>query len=197
MKIMILHQHEDKCVNKCRWILKTDYNKQTIVLSVMFLLVATMFIVPVITEKALASINAGAISFIGPWSNASWDLSAGRFVLPPIAQVVEHQRYTLIWVTTGSGLFGGGDERGYVAAYTDHFKFYFDFFNPRKGPNTCEVSPDGYGPIHATCTITQGVHARATYQVFRVSSSSSPPLPDANGGDANSDNEGDNSGDSP
>jgi hypothetical protein len=170
-----------------------DYKRQTTVLSFMFVLVGMMFLVPAMSQKAHASIDARAISSVGRFSNASWDLSAGRFILPPIIELqLEH--LTLIWVTIGNGFFGGGDERGYVAAEVPgHFKFYFDFFNPAKGPNTCEVSPDSYGPIHATCTITQGVHARATYQVFR----SPPPLPGANGGDANSGDEGDNSGDTP
>jgi hypothetical protein len=52
---MILNLDEYKCVNKRMWILKTDYKRQTTVLSIMFVL-----IVPAMTEKALAIIRATA-----------------------------------------------------------------------------------------------------------------------------------------
>lgn len=101
--------------------------------------------------------------------------SAGKFLLPPVKE-----GKAIIWITIGNGLFGGGDERGYVRANVGTLLLKFEFYNPARGANTCAALP----PLYVTCTITQGVHARAMYQVKR----SPLPLPDATS------NQDDNSG---
>jgi hypothetical protein len=171
-----------------------DYRRRTTVLSVMFVLVGMMFLVPAMTEKALATIDATAISHVGSFSNVRGHMDNGKFQIGYPQTFGDH----IYWKTRGSGIFGGGDERGYVTAKVGTFgtPVKFSFFNPALGrdrpPNTCFVEP-GHTPYYETkCTITQGVHATATYEVRPLAS-----LPDAHGGDANSDNEGDNSGDTP
>jgi hypothetical protein len=152
---MILNFHEDKCVNKHRWILKTDYKKQTIVLSVIFLLVATMFIVPAITEKALATIFGNAVSTRGDFHNIGYHISPGFFVCLPMP-CIKNYGNVLQWKTTGLG----GSERGYVSARVGTAQVFFHFSNPFRGPNTCSVEPPGQG----SCTITQGNTAHANFQ---------------------------------
>jgi hypothetical protein len=63
--------------------LKTDYNRQTTVISVMFVLAGTMFIVPAITEKALALTSGNAyLNIEGKFYNVRGHLSAGVFLRP-------------------------------------------------------------------------------------------------------------------
>ena len=169
--------------------MKTDYKRTTTVLSVMFVLVGMMFLVPAMTEKALATIEAAAEcveSCSGSFSNISGHMSAGMFLLPPMFRPFEKD---IIWITKGPGFYG--NERGYVVANVGifHGKVTFYFNNPARGDNTCEAVPD----FVARCTITQGVHATASYIVFRDPSRLLQP--DANGGDTHSGDEGDNSGD--
>jgi hypothetical protein len=189
---VILNVHEDKCVNKHWWILEMDYKKQTAVLSVMFILVGMMFLVSVITEKALASINATAFTRLCCFSHVRAHLYAGSFLLGPGAPGIPGTpiKNELTWITLGSGLYG--DEKGYVAADVgpSHIPVSFHFSNPARGSNTC--SGERAGPVIVTCTITQGVHANARFTVIPLVA-----LPDVNAGDANSGNEDDNSGDTP
>jgi hypothetical protein len=184
--------HEAKCVNKHWWILKMHYKRQTAVLSVMFVLVGMMFLVPAMTEKALASIAATADTVTCCFSHLKYHMDSGRFIIPPI--VFPTRPDELTWLTIGSSSpFGGGDEKGFVAADVTplHIHVIFHFFNPARGTNTCSVDPP---PPVVTCTISQGVHAGARFIVHIVPSSL---LPDANGGDTDSSDEGDNSGDTP
>jgi hypothetical protein len=196
---MILNIHEDKCVNKRRWILKMDYKRQTRVLSVMFLLVGMMFLVPAITEKAHASIDATARLSTPPaisaaFTNVRGHLYAGFFDPPPILRSPTE----IFWSTFGLG----GNERGYVVATIVGFQPHyfsgdatFHFNNPARGPNTCDkaLSSTLSPYLVASCHITQGVHAVATYTVAARPLGASA----SNGGDANGGDEGDNSDDTP
>jgi hypothetical protein len=193
--------HEDKYVYKRRSVLKMD--KQTAVLSVMFVLVGMMFLVPAITEQAHAKISARAISSVGPFSRVEARMSAGSIVHPPLPG-----HSTMTWVTTGSGPFGGGDERGYVLADVGvgpapfhRSPVKFDFFNPAKGTNTCGVEPEHTPYFDAKCSIEQGTNADAHYEVTpplipTLPGARLPLVPPLFGPDANGD-EGDNSGDTP
>ncbi len=124
----------------------------------MFVLVGMIVLVPAITEKALARVEAVAISSIGLFSQVSGHMSAGRFVVGPINLGKE-----IIWATIGNGPVGGGNELGFVAAHVAGNVAVFHFSNPARGPNTCSVG--GSIPHTSSCTITQGVFARAMYVV--------------------------------
>jgi len=119
-------------------------------------------------------------------------LDAGSFVAGPRPPGWPFEPITneLIWTTIGSGLYG--NEKGYVAADVgpSHIPVSFHFSNPARGSNTC--SGERAGPVIVTCTITQGVHANARFTVIPLVA-----LPDGNDGDANNDNDGDNSDDTP
>jgi hypothetical protein len=181
---MILKMHEDKRVNKHCRILKMDYKRQTAVLSVMFILVGMMFLVPVMTEKALAMITARAHTGGGSYfSNLRWHLDAGHWSsLPHLVSPAQ-----IYWKT-----FPPSAERGLVEADwnlgSTHFRVGFDFNSPASGiGNSCSVDPPSVG----YCTIPRvGGIITATYHVLIA-------LPGANGGDANGGDEGDNSGDTP
>jgi hypothetical protein len=184
--------HENKCVNKHWCVLKIHYKRQTTVLSIMFVLVGMMFLVPVITEKAQASINANAFTRLCCFSHVRAHMYTGSFLAGPRPPGWPFEPITneLIWTTIGPVPYG--DERGYVSADVgpSHIPVIFHFNNPASGSNTC--SGERAGPVIVTCAISSGVHANARFTVLPLVA-----LPDTNGGDANSDNEGDNSGDTP
>jgi hypothetical protein len=166
-----------------------DYKRQTKVLAVMFVLVGMMFIVPAITEKAQAIIAARAHSgvFIS-FRNVSGHLDSGAWTVLP--RLMNHNT-EIYWQTRGA--FPAGKETGYVEAdllpYSSHVFFHFN--SPASGiGNTCAVAFTGVLHFVGTCTIPRvGTVVNAMYQV-----SFGHPT-GANGEDTNSDNEGDDSGD--
>ena len=135
-----------------------DYKRHTAALSVIFVLVEMIFLVPAITDKALARVEGSAISSIGSFSHVSGQMSAGRFAVRPINLGNE-----IIWATIGNGPIGGGNERGFVSANVAGAVAIFHFSNPARGDNTCSVG--GTIPHTSRCTITQGVFSRARYFV--------------------------------
>jgi hypothetical protein len=183
-----------QCVNERRCILKMDYKRQTTVLSIMFVFVGMMFLVPAMTEKAQASISAHAETPICCFSGVKYHMYVGKMVIPPFVSPL--RKTELTWFTMGNAnrIFGGGDERGFVAADVGpaHVPIQFNFFNPAKGSNTCSVDPPWLGK----CDISGGTHAGVRFDVIYIFLGS-PPLPNANGGDANGGNDGDDSGDAP
>ncbi|HYA82733.1 MAG TPA: hypothetical protein VEH06_04700 [Candidatus Bathyarchaeia archaeon] len=93
-----------------------DYKRQTTVLSVIFVLVGIMFLVPAITQKALAGIQAVAegtcsggpphpceFSFVGKTLGGS---STAKWISEPTKSGTR-----VTWATTAGGF---GDERGSV-----------------------------------------------------------------------------------
>lgn len=135
------------------------------VLSVMFILVGIVFLVPAMTEKALAAIDAFVVvdkillcgHHLVCFTNIKGHMFQGRFLKAPTG------RTGINWITEGSGLFGG-TERGYVTADTagERGPVTLHFFNPAKGTNTCSVEPTGRG----SCTIGKGAIVEARYVVF-------------------------------
>jgi hypothetical protein len=168
--------------------LKMDYKRQTAGLSVMFVLVGMVFLVSAITEKAQATIDATAFTPSCCFSHVRAYFYAGSFLLGPgpPGNPFGPIKNELRWITKGDGFYG--NERGYVAADVgpSHVPVTFHFNNPARGENTCGVEPHYLG----RCSITQGVHALARFTVV-------PTLSDANDGNANGGDEGDNSGDTP
>jgi hypothetical protein len=153
----------DKCMVQQGRIAKIAYKRQTTELSLFFVLVWMMFLVPVITEKALALTDAVAYApAFTEFSNVRGHMDDGKFVSGP---TLSGDRKIIFWTTAGTGFFGG-DEKGYVQAdVTGYGIVKFDFFNPASGRNTCSV----VAPItlQAECTITQGISAYAKYTLVR------------------------------
>jgi hypothetical protein len=193
---MILNLDEDKCVNKGMWILNMDYKRQTTVLSIIFVLVGMVFIVPAMTEKALAIVHGEARTQFGVFYGLKWGIAPpARFTVLPT--VIDGHR-GIIWETTGFSNGISGSEHGRVVADvgppSTHFQYRvnFDFSNPHFGRNTCSVPHPILPPdVKVSCDISQGNRAFATYLVEPRGGSS------ANGADTNSGDEGDNSGDTP
>lgn len=144
-------------MNERWWIMKMAYKRQTAVLSVVFVLVGMMFLVPAITEKALARTEAVAYPpAFSSFFNVRTHLDAGKFIQEP-----PEKSFIPGWVTAGTGLFGG-DEKGYVQYdVKDWGTATFYFYNPNSGSNTCNVVADP--KLQAKCSITQGNFAQATY----------------------------------
>jgi hypothetical protein len=174
-------------------IVKIAYRRHTTELSLVFVLVGMMFLVPVMTENALGYIGASArISYLHVFpTTVRGHMDVGYFASGPTFIRGSYPTDSIIWETRGHGLFGG-NEKGYVQADTPTGLLTFDFSNPLTGLNTCSV----VAPIFTThtCTITQGHIARATYHVS-IGVSNGGNSGNANGGDDNSG--GDNSGDAP
>ncbi len=168
-----------------------DYKRQNTVLSVMFILVGMMFLVPATTEKALAIITATARTTICCFSHVTWGLSAGRWIFEPkLASPTE-----IYWKTAGR-IFPPSAETGYVRASVGpaHSPVVFSFHSPSVGLNGCAISP----PFFGTCTVLPPVAPLPAIFGYFVTH-----IPTLNGGDINSDegdnsdNDGDNSGDTP
>jgi len=144
-------------------LVKVAYKRQTTELSLVFVLGGMMFLVPVITEKALALTDAAAYApAFTDFSNLRTHLDDGKFVFGP---TLSGDRKIIFWTTTGTGIFGG-DETGYVQAdVTGYGIVTFYFSNPASGRNTCSI----VAPItlQTECTITQGISAYAKYTLVR------------------------------
>jgi hypothetical protein len=195
--------HQDKCVNKHWWILKMDYKRQTAALSVMFVLVGMMFIVPAITEKAMAQLVARADGKCGTGPctlilrNAF--LVEGRWVpnhTPTHAgQVVTwaaHRVPTLL-PPYASGIAG----QAIYQVYPDgHRAAVFSFDSPFILPNTCKIQiiPPVSGS-HLACDKGSGISPEMFYYFVLPSpaSGSGSNNSGSDSGDDNGDN-GDSSG---
>jgi hypothetical protein len=160
--------HEDKCVNKHRSILKMDYKRQTTVLSVIFFVVGMIFLVPAITQKALAGIHAVAEGTCGIgdrtqpcefWfvNKALGGSATAKWISEPTKSGTR-----VTWATTAGGF---GDERGYVTyslgdPAKNQVKLHFD--NPAFGRNHCDVIILS-GPVSGSCHAGSGMKAEFTY----------------------------------
>jgi hypothetical protein len=192
-----------QCVNERRCILKMDYKRQTTVLSIMFVLVGMIFLVPTITEKAEASINATVKlhweAAGGAWRLVNAHMHQGQFTTSPTKRGDQ-----IVWATKGIGI--QGSENGYVKYERfglpgeQNGDVTFLFSNPSSGKNTCEITTAP--PLHGDCSITQGNTASASYNVYYFSKSADGSGEDNNPGGSGGDNnpggsEGDDSGDTP
>jgi hypothetical protein len=164
-----------------------DYKRQTTVLSVIFVLVGMIFIVPATTGKAEAVIHASVLLH-GQAAKLLWTLlafginSSAEFTKKPTKKGDQ-----ISWNTQGLGLFGA-TENGFVKYATgpryEGGDVVFRFHSPSFGENTCTITV--LNPtLHGDCRITQGNTASAFYNVFPKSS--------VNGGNGGGD-EGEGSG---
>lgn len=117
-----------------------------------------ILLVPEIIEEADAVTTATVLSHVGPFSDVEGKLFAGRFNLP-----LASSGPAIAWQTIGTG--SNGNERGVISAKVDGFDINFVFNNPASGRNTCDTAVSPSGPIRATCHITQGNFATATFDV--------------------------------
>jgi hypothetical protein len=176
---------EAKYVNNRWWILKMD-KRQTAVLSVMFIVVGMMFVVPAMIERAQAIISATAHTNRCCFSIVRSHLNFGLWtVRPKLVSPTE-----IFWSTRGKTFPFPGTERGYVVTdvgpgHIVQVTFHFNSPSlPTLGnPNTCSIDP----PV-GICHIPRlGTVVTATYELS---------LTGANGGDASGD-EDDNTDDTP
>jgi hypothetical protein len=170
--------------------LKMDYKKQTTVLSVMFVLVGMMFVVPAMTEKGMAQISVVNARADGRCGTTPCDLRLITYVLihgfwrfTPTRDgtfvfwraEAPHGLGTILGAVT-YGIFHDGERVGTAI---------FTFLNPIVGPNACTITT--IPSVPGACDKGSGHNAMFFYH-FVV-----PSL----AGDANEDQEGDNSGDTP
>ncbi len=178
---MILDMHEDNCVNKHWCILKMHYKRQTAVLSVMFVLVGMIFLVPAITGKAEARINATALLH-GQAAKLTWTLLEAKMFLGAFTRQPTQKGDQIGWSTRGLSE-QGYDENGFVKYGTGAGDVKFDFNDPFIGKNTCKITVENPA-LRGDCSITQGNTASAFYNVYPV-----------NGGNGGGDEGGDSGGD--
>ena len=143
---------------------ETDYKGQTAVLLSIFVPVGMMFVVPAITEKALAGVNAVAtlncrttmrcgITVVGS------SLQSGKWVERPTIS-----GDTVRWKTTGNP--PGGNEKGTVdlqGTMAAAGKLRLTFDNPWFGRNSCNVLVLSVGNFFGRCEAGYGNNADFTY----------------------------------
>jgi hypothetical protein len=133
-------------------------------LAVLSVIVGTMiFLIPILTEKADARTTA-TVTMSGCcfFYDVRGHMTLGKFVVSPTPEAGP----IIKWVTAGN-LFLGGSEVGSVTANVRFGEVQgaveFKFSNPHIGPNTCDVKT--FGQIKASCSISRGSIATATYHV--------------------------------
>ena len=150
-----------------------DYRGQIAVLSAMLVLVGMMFLVPAITEKALAVIHATAKGVCGPEGQTRpcefilgpYHLETGNWISQPT-----HGGRFVTWSTEGAGLVA--DEKGSVtyALYPEgsHTRIgiaVLSFENPLVGSNKCGITYEKGENTGGDCTAGKGMSAEFTYNL--------------------------------
>jgi len=146
------------------------HKPQTTVLTVALVLVGMMFLIPVITDKALGLTDHYVIDYgkyKGDCCTSHLENGKGKIVAPPVL-VVQGPDTHIYWRTTSStGITG--PEAGYVTA---SIKFEnktaaakFGWSNPGSGENSCVVNIDAplKGILKPSCFIEQGSNVAAYY----------------------------------
>lgn len=125
-------------------------------LSIVFVGMMMVFLIPNFVVEAQAAIDGSAVSFVGPFSDVKSRMYTGYFTEGPLVRGP-----TIVWKTTGYG----GNEIGYIESNFEGFgKVRLGFENPTSGRNTCETfSPSP--SLFVGCFISQGVNAKAFFQV--------------------------------
>jgi hypothetical protein len=129
--------------------------------AVLFVLLGSLmaFLIPVLIEEAKAWTPSRATSTAGNFHNVIYQMFEGKFYGSPV-----HVGPTITWITTGDGFFGGAERGRVLANIGENGRVVFHFSNPERGANTC-LTQVLSGPYQATCNITQGNHATATFRV--------------------------------
>jgi hypothetical protein len=151
-------------------------HKRTTLLSLVFVCVGMMFLVPVITGEALGltiakvGLSHEGRAIHGELSIVFEHLYAGEYAVKPFCQNgAGYSPNFCMWTTKGSGIFGG-DEKGWVEVHVDArpytigtVKLLFD--NPSSGTNTCSSEGTLSNGAKVSCDIEQGNVAMATYDI--------------------------------
>jgi len=146
-------------------VLKMDYKGQTTVLSVIFVLVGMIFMVPAISEKAEAVINA-TVLLHGQAAKLTWTLLAAQMTHGGFTERPTQKGDQIRWITHGVLVpFGSGNEEGFVKYGTGGGDVAFSFHNPFSGTNRCKITVDN-SALQGDCSMTQGNFASAFYNVF-------------------------------
>ncbi|HYA85031.1 MAG TPA: hypothetical protein VEH06_16530 [Candidatus Bathyarchaeia archaeon] len=146
-------------------LLKIDYKGQTTVLSVILVLVGMIFLVPAITGKAEAVINA-TVLLHGQAAKLTWTLLAAKMYCGVFTRQPTQKGDQIGWNTRGVG-YGEtcvGHEEGFVKYGTGAGDVTFDFKNPFIGTNTCKITVQNPA-LRGDCSIAQGNFASAFYNV--------------------------------
>jgi hypothetical protein len=144
-----------------------DYRGHTAVLSAILVLVGMMFLVPAITEKALAVIHATAKGVCGPEGQTrpcEFVYTGARLSASELGAWVSNPTHSgtfVTWSTTG----GGWDEKGFVkynvSGPTGQKEMaVLSFENPLVGSNKCGITGIG-----GDCTAGKGQIAEFTYNL--------------------------------
>jgi hypothetical protein len=143
--------------------LKMDFKGQTTILAAIFVLAGMIFLVPAITEKALAGVHATATGVCGPpgqtkacqFTFSAKDLnSRARWVSEPTPSGT-----FVTWSTVGNPQ--PSDEKGSVTYKIGEDTAILSFDNPVIGKNSCNVG----GSVGGTCDAGSGQNAAFTYDV--------------------------------
>ena len=137
-----------------------DYKGQTAVLLSIFVLVGMMFLVPAVTERALARIEATATGTCGPegqthpceFTLLGKNLNKGKFVEQP-----SESGTSVKWVTAGNP--APGDEEGSVLYKVEGARAQLWFKNPSVGSNECKIYSSTL-ESSSSCTAGQGNFAQ-------------------------------------
>jgi hypothetical protein len=196
--------HEAKCVNKHWWILKMHYKRQTAVLSVMFVLVGMMFLVPAITGKAMAQLIARADGKCGTTpcnlTITGYHLWNGKWVKIPTRDGIYVR-----WSASRAPSIGEPNLgiNGFVDVTATAIpgapgKVYatFNFRSPIIGPNECSITISWPSPPvqHKACDKGSGINPKYFYY-FVVPSTASGSGGSNSGSDSGDDNGEDSGGD--
>ncbi|HXX96927.1 MAG TPA: hypothetical protein VEL11_07410 [Candidatus Bathyarchaeia archaeon] len=151
----------------------------SVVLSVIFLFVGMIFVVPAITEKAMASIHATASGTCGSkgevipcilvWNHQN--MFNGVFVKQPDKEPTTKATWSTAPKTAGWW------EDGYVDYKFGGGLVRLEFVNPpAPSTNTCHVDviQGGPGAASGNCKITQGARSVVTYELFSREMNSTP-----------------------
>jgi hypothetical protein len=152
------------CMNKTEIIEIMQWRTTRLAVLSVVCLGMIVFLAPGLIEEAEAAISARATSTVGDFYDIRWQMFEGRFFGTPV-----HIGPVLTWATIGTSTpWGGGNEVGRVIAdIGERGTVVFHFNNPARGENTCRTQVLS-GPYQATCTITQGIAATATFRVTSI-----------------------------
>jgi hypothetical protein len=140
-----------------------DYKGQTTV-SVIFVLVEMIFMVPAISEKAEAVINA-TVLLHGQAAKLTWTLREAHMNCGVFTRQPTQKGDQIGWNTRGLGSETCyHEEAGFVKYGTGAGDVTFDFKSPFVGTNTCKITVQNPA-LRGDCSITQGNFASAFYNV--------------------------------
>jgi hypothetical protein len=132
---------------------------RTTKISVLFVLVGMILLVPLLAEEAQARIDGFGRIQNGQFTNVQGHMDVGSFLSYP--KIADNGKQ-IHWATKGDK-FPAGDEKGSVTARVGDARVTVYFNNPKSGPNTCDTRAT-HG-LTVTCSISGGNSATARFNV--------------------------------